>query len=171
MENQEEKVDEAALSLAMRWEKLNIEMMGENRPVLQPNQCTCEGGFDEDCYCGDYYESIIDVVVLWCNGCFTFHPNAPNNIHGLFWHIDDAVEFPVPAQIAASPIGLDEEYTSDRFIDIDDAEFIPGETLFSWKDVEHEAKASSIKLDSAILYAHRQAEASEKPCSMKETNA
>ena len=150
MENQKEKVDEAQLSFDMRWKKLNIEQMGENRAVLKPNECTCGGEFDEDCDCGGYSEDCIDVVVKWKNGTFTFHPDSPNNVHDLFWHIDDYVDFPVLAEIAAVPIELTEGYFScERCLDTEHLKFVPGRVFFTWREPEEPVQ----------------------PCNMEEINA
>jgi hypothetical protein len=150
MENQEEKVDEAQLSMDMRFEKINIDQMGQNRAVLKPNECTCGGHFDEDCYCGGYSEDYIDVVVKWNNGTFTFHPDSPNNVHDLFWHIDDHVDFPVLAEIAAVPIYLAEgDCDPCRCLDTEHLKFVSGRVFFSWREPAEPVQ----------------------PCNMKEINA
>jgi len=150
MQSQEAKVDEQALFMAMRWDKLNIEMMGENRPVLEPNECTCGGHFDEDCYCGGFSEDSIDVVVKWNNGTFTFHPDSPNNVHDLFWHIDDHVDFPVLAEIAAVPIYLAETgFDPGRCLDTEHLKFVSGRIFFSWREPQEPVQ----------------------PCNMEEINA
>lgn len=150
MENQKEKVDEAQLSMDMRWEKLNIEMMGENRLVLDPTTCVCDSVADEDCYCSPCLEAFIDVVVKWNNGTFTFHPDSPNNLHDLFWHIDDEVDFPVLAEIAAVPRYLAEsECDPCRCLDTEHLKFVPGHIFFSWREPVEPVQ----------------------PCNMKEINA
>ena len=151
MKNQKAKVAEETFGYTKsKFEKINIERMGENRPVLQLNECTCGGDFDEFCYCGGYSEDSIDVVVRWNNGTFTFHPNSPNNVHDLFEHIDDQIDFPVLAEIAAVPIYLAEgDFDPGRCVDTEHLKFVPGRVFFSWREPKEPVDPCSIKETNA----------------------
>jgi len=47
----------------------------------------------------EYDEWLVNVIVKWPDGSYSFHPHTENTIHGIFWAVDSGVAFPIGAEV------------------------------------------------------------------------
>lgn len=84
-------------------------------------------------------ESLVNVVVKWQNGSFTFFPSVRNNVHAVFWVVD-SVEFPCVdgcfISVSTYAENINDGWQDPWGIDTENCNFIPGKEFFSWRDAD-----------------------------------